>query len=161
MPSFDIVSEVDLHEVHNAVDQANREIQTRYDFKGTDTRVEQDGARLTLHADDDFRLEQARDILYARLAKRKVDLESLDAAEPEHASSGRVRQAITVRQGIDADLARRIVKSIKDSKMKVQGQIQGEQVRVSGKKRDDLQQVIAMVREGNWGLPLQFTNFRD
>jgi cyclic-di-GMP-binding protein len=121
MPSFDIVSEVDLHEVRNAVDQANREIQTRYDFKGSDTRVEQDEQKLTLQADDDFKLEQARDILYGRLAKRKVDLQCLDAAEVEHASSGRVRQIVTVRQGIEADLARRIVKKIKDSKIKVQG----------------------------------------
>jgi uncharacterized protein YajQ (UPF0234 family) len=161
MPSFDVVSEVDMVEVRNAVDQANREIGTRFDFKGSDARIEQAEAKLTIHADDEFKVGQARDILETKLAKRGVDLGSLDRGQVEKAGGDKARQEIAVRQGIDADLARRIVKRIKDAKLKVQASIQGEQVRVTGKKRDDLQEVIAMLRKEELGLPLQFTNFRD
>jgi uncharacterized protein YajQ (UPF0234 family) len=161
MPSFDVVSEVDMVEVRNAVDQANREIGTRFDFKGSDTRIDQADAKLTVHADDEFKVGQARDILENKLAKRGVDLGSLEHGKVEKAGGDTARQDITVRQGIDADLARRIVKRIKDAKLKVQASIQGEQVRVTGKKRDDLQAVIAMLRKEDLGLPLQFTNFRD
>jgi len=161
MPSFDVVSEVDMQEVRNAVDQANREIGTRFDFKGTDTRVEAADAVLTVHADDEFRIGQARDILRQRLAKRGIDLLCLAEGPLEKAGGDRARQAITVRQGIEADLARRIVKLVKDSKLKVQAQIQGQQVRVTGKKRDDLQAAIAVLRQQDLGIPLQYINFRD
>jgi uncharacterized protein YajQ (UPF0234 family) len=161
MPSFDVVSEVDMVEVRNAVDQANREIGARFDFKGSDTRIEQTDTKLVIQADDEFKLGQARDILEAKLAKRGVDLGSLDYGKIEKAGGDTVRQDITVRQGIDGELARRIVKLIKDAKLKVQASIQGDQIRVSGKKRDDLQTVIAMLRKQDLGLPLQYTNFRD
>lgn len=160
MPSFDIVSEVDWHEVDNAVDQANREIGNRYDFKGTGARVERADAVLTVHADNEFQVTQAADILHNKLAKRGVELGALESAEPEE-SGGKARQVITVRSGIGQDLARRIVKLIKGSKIKVQASIQGEQVRVSGKKRDDLQAAISMLKESDFDLPLQFTNFRE
>ena len=161
MPSFDVVSEVDWPEVRNAVDQANREIGTRYDFKGTDARVEQTDAKLVVHADEEFQVDQALDILRNKLAKRKVDLDCLDIGEVEAAASGKSRQEIQVRDGIDQDLARQLVKTIKTRKMKVQASIQGNQVRVTGKKRDDLQNVISLLREQKVGLPLQFVNFRD
>jgi uncharacterized protein YajQ (UPF0234 family) len=160
MPSFDIVSEVDLQEVRNATDQANREVGTRFDFKGSDARFELDGAVITLHAHSEFQLEQMMDILQLKLVKRSVDIACLDAAKPETANN-RARQAVTIRQGIDTDTARKMVKDIKGSKTKVQAQIQGEQVRVSGKSRDALQDVIALMRKGDYGLPLQYINFRD
>lgn len=161
MPSFDIVSQVDLQEVRNALDQANREIGTRFDFKGSDTRVEQADGKLILCADDEFKTGQARDILYVKLGKRGVDIGCLKAHEVQTAASGKARQEIEVRQGIDQELAKKIVKLIKDSKIKVQAAIQGDQVRISGKKRDDLQAVIALLRQQNLGLPLQYINFRD
>jgi len=161
MPSFNVVSEVDWQEVRNAVDQANREIGTRYDFKGTDARIEQSDANLVVHADEEFQVDQALEILRNKLAKRKVDLDCLDIGDVEAASSGKSRQEIQVRDGIDQDLARQLVKTIKASKMKVQASIQGSQVRVTGKKRDDLQNVISLLREQKVGLPLQFVNFRD
>jgi uncharacterized protein YajQ (UPF0234 family) len=161
MPSFDVVSEVDMQEVRNAVDQANREISNRFDFKGSDARVEQSEQRLVLFADDEFKVDQAREVLIAKLAKRKVDVACLDAGKVEKAAGDTAKQEISVRQGVDADLARRLVKRIKDAKLKVQASIQGDQVRVSGKKRDDLQSVIALLREEEWGLPLQYVNFRD
>jgi uncharacterized protein YajQ (UPF0234 family) len=161
MPSFDVVSEVDMQEVRNAVDQANREISNRFDFKGTDARVEQAEARLTVFADDEFKVGQAVDILQNKLAKRDVDIGCLDPGKVEKAGGDKARQEITVRQGIDTDLARKIVKLIKDRKLKVQASIQGDKVRVTGKKRDDLQSVIGMLREQPLGLPLQYTNFRD
>jgi uncharacterized protein YajQ (UPF0234 family) len=160
MPSFDVVSEVDLQEVRNAVDQANREVGTRFDFKGSDARFELDGAVVMLHAQSEFQLEQMMDILQLKLVKRSVDIDCLDKAKAETANN-RARQAVTIRQGIDTDAARKIVKDIKASKTKVQAQIQGEQVRVSGKSRDALQDVIALLRNGDYGLPLQFINFRD
>jgi uncharacterized protein YajQ (UPF0234 family) len=160
MPSFDVVSEVDLQEVRNATDQANREVGTRFDFKGSEARYELDEAVVTLHAQSEFQLEQMLEILQMRLVKRSVDIDCLELGKVETANN-RARQAVTIRQGIDTDTARRIVKEIKGSKLKVQAQIQGEQVRVSGKNRDDLQSVIALLRKGDFGLPLQFINFRD
>lgn len=161
MPSFDIVSEVDWHEVDNAVDQANREIGNRYDFKGTDARVERSEATLTVYADNEFQVGQATDILQSKMAKRSIALGALKISEPETTSGGKAKQVITVRSGIEQDLARSMIKSIKGSKLKVQTSIQGSQVRVSGKKRDDLQAVIAMLKDSEIDLPLQFVNFRD
>jgi hypothetical protein len=155
-----VVSEVDLQEVRNAVDQGNREVGQRFDFKGSDARFEQKDAELTLHAANEFQLRQMMEILEKKLAKRGVDLACLDRKDPEVAGSA-ARQRVTVRQGIDTDTARRIVKDVKDGKLKVQAQIQGEQVRVTGKQRDDLQQVIALLRGRDYQLPLQFINFRD
>jgi uncharacterized protein YajQ (UPF0234 family) len=160
MPSFDIVSEVDLQEVRNAVDQANREVGTRFDFKGVDARFELTGSEVLLRADTEFRLAQMLDILRQKLVKRKVDLDCLEIKEPE-ISLHAAKQQVLIREGIEADLARKLVKAVKDTRLKVQAQIQGNQLRVSGTKRDDLQQVIAAMRAGNWGLPLQFSNFRD
>ncbi|MGB5198608.1 MAG: YajQ family cyclic di-GMP-binding protein [Sedimenticolaceae bacterium] len=160
MSSFDVVSEVDLQEVRNAVDQANREVGTRFDFKGSDAKLSLDGATATLQAESEFQLEQMMDILQKKLAKRSVDIGCLEIGKAETANN-RARQAVTMRQGIDTDTARKMVKEIKASKIKVQAQIQGEQVRVSGKKRDDLQAVIALLKSVDFGLPLQFINFRD
>jgi uncharacterized protein YajQ (UPF0234 family) len=160
MPSFDVVSEVDLQEVRNAVDQANREIGTRFDFKGVDARYALSGGEILLHAEQEFQLQQMMDILRHKLVKRKVDVASMDAKEPVSTLNA-ARQEVAIKQGIDSETAKRMVKSLKGSKLKVQAQIQGEQVRVSGKKRDDLQQAIAHLRARDWGRPLQFTNFRD
>ena len=161
MPSFDVVSRVDWHEVANAVDQANREVRNRFDFKGSDARVEQADSRLMIHADDEYRVGQVRDILESRLARRGVDIGCLAAAEVRESSGGKAQQEITVRAGIDSDLARSLVKTIKANKLKVQTAIQADQLRVSGKKRDDLQSVIALLDEEKIGLPLQYVNFRD
>lgn len=160
MPSFDVVSEVDLQEVRNAVDQANREVATRFDFKGVEARFELSGSEVTLSAEQEFQLQQMMDILRQKLVKRKVDIDCLDIGAPQ-TSLNAARQKVAIRQGVDAELAKRMVKEIKGSKLKVQAQIQGDQVRITGKKRDDLQQVIAFLREANYGLPLQFVNFRD
>lgn len=160
MPTFDVVSEVDLHEVRNAVDQTNREIGNRFDFKGTDAHIDQAEAVVTLHGQNDFQLQQMRDILDMRLTKRSIDIASIEAAEPE-VNLNAARQKLTFRQGIDGTLAKQLVKDIKASKIKVQASIQGEQLRVSGKKRDDLQQAIALLRGKEYDLPLQFNNFRD
>ncbi|MDX1626649.1 MAG: YajQ family cyclic di-GMP-binding protein [Wenzhouxiangellaceae bacterium] len=160
MPSFDVVSEVDHHELSNAVDQANREVSTRFDFKGTDSSFELDENRIRLKSGSEFQLDQMRDILYNKLSKRGVDIEGLETEEPE-ASAKTATQEIRVREGIDADLAKRIVRTIKDSKLKVQASIQGDQVRVTGKKRDDLQAAIALIKDAELGQPLQFKNFRD
>lgn len=160
MPSFDVVSEVDIQEVRNAVDQANREIGTRFDFKGVDAKFEQSDSEITLRAEVEFQLQQMLDILRSKLVKRKVDTGALEIKDPE-TSLNAARQQVIIRQGIDSETAKKMVKQIKGSKIKVQAQIQGEQVRVTGKKRDDLQQVIAMLREADFGLPLQFSNFRD
>lgn len=160
MPSFDVVSEIDLHELTNAVDQANREIGNRFDFKGSGAHIDQDQRTLTLTAETEFQVRQMLDILRARIAKRGIDLACLDVGEPQ-VSGQLTRMIVTARAGIDADLGRRIVKLVKDAKLKVQAAIQGDQVRVSGKKRDDLQQVIALLRQADIDLPLQFQNFRD
>jgi uncharacterized protein YajQ (UPF0234 family) len=160
MPSFDVVSEVDMHELSNAVDQANREVANRFDFKGSDAKFEQHEGTLALSAQNEFQLEQMMDILRQKIVKRGVDIDSLEIGEPE-TSNLRARQKVTVRQGLDKEASKKIVKLIKETKHKVQAAIQDEQVRVTGKKRDDLQQVMAMLREQKLGLPLQFTNFRD
>jgi len=160
MPSFDVVSEVDLQEVRNAVDQANREVGTRFDFKGSDARYGLEDAVVQMQAQSEFQLEQMLDILRLKLVKRSVDIDCLELG-PVETANNRARQALTIRQGVDTDNARRIVKEIKAAKLKVQAQIQGEQVRVTGKKRDDLQQVIALLRKLELGLPLQYINFRD
>ncbi len=160
MPSFDTVSEVDMQEVRNATDQANRVIDTRFDFKGVDAAFEQNEAEITLTAEQEFQLQQMLDILREKLAKRKVDVAALEIKDPDIALN-HVKQQVHIKQGIESDIAKKIVKSIKASKIKVQTQIQGEQLRVTGKKRDDLQQVMALLREAEYGLPLQFKNFRD
>ncbi|MEX1237828.1 MAG: YajQ family cyclic di-GMP-binding protein [Pseudomonadales bacterium] len=160
MPSFDVVSEVDLAEVNNAVDQANREIGTRFDFKGIDAKIVRNEAEVQMTAEADFQLAQMLDILQNKLVKRGIDIKVLEVKEPL-ASGKHVNQTVIVRQGIDADLARKIVKMIKDEKMKVQSAIQGEKVRVTGKKRDDLQAVISMLKDSKIDLPLQYINFRD
>jgi len=161
MPSFDIVSEVNQVEVRNAIDQANKEISTRFDFKGSDARVEYDGKALTLFADDDFKVRQVTDIVVARLAKRQVDVRSLKYGDTEKISGNKVKQAVTVRTGVEQDLAKKLVKLLKESKLKVQASIQGDAVRVSGTKKDDLQAAIALVRKSIADYPLQFQNFRD
>ena len=160
MPSFDVVSEVDMHELSNAVDQANREIDNRFDFKGTGASIERSEGVLTLEAQSEFQLKQMSDILHKKLTKRGVEIDSLEEGKLQE-SGGRARQELTVRQGIDKETARRIVKMVKETKLKVQAAIQGEQVRVSGKKRDDLQHVITSLREAKLDLPLQYINFRD
>ena len=160
MPSFDIVSEVDLHEVANAVDQANREVGQRFDFKGTNAKFELKESVVTLSAPPEFQLKTILDILRLKLAKRGVDVECLKVDEPV-VTGQTARQTVTLRQGIDTELGKKIQRLIKDAKLKVQAQIQDKQVRVSGKSRDDLQSVIALVRKGGFDLPLQYTNFRD
>jgi uncharacterized protein YajQ (UPF0234 family) len=162
MPSFDIVSEVDHVELRNAVEQANREVGNRFDFKGSDARVDMaDGDALTLFADDDFKLGQVYDVLVAKMAKRKVDVRSLTRGQVEKVSGDKVKQVIKVRSGVEKELAKRIVKFIKDSKLKLQGSIQGDSVRVSGAKKDSLQEAMALVRAEVKDYPLQFSNFRD
>jgi uncharacterized protein YajQ (UPF0234 family) len=160
MPSFDVVSEVDMHEVSNAVDQTNREITNRYDFKGTDANILRENAVLTLHAQAAFQLKQMMDILAQRLAKRGVDVGCMEEGKVEETGK-KAKQTVTIRHGIDTDLARKIVKIVKEAKLKVQAAIQGEKVRITGKSRDDLQQVIGLLRDAKLGLPLQFENFRD
>ena len=160
MPSFDIVSEVDIQEVRNAVDQANREVGTRFDFKGVDASFELRENLVQLRAEQEFQLGQMMDILRQKLVKRGVDIACMEIGDPE-TSLNATRQTVTIRQGIESELAKKMVKAIKASKLKVQAQIQGDQVRVTGKKRDDLQQVISLLRETDYGLPLQFQNFRD
>lgn len=160
MPSFDVVSEIDHHELKNALDQANREIGTRYDFKGSNAVIEQSGNALTLEAESEFQIKQMTPILKEKMSKRGIDVDCLEFADIVEMNK-RARQSVTVREGLDKDLARKMVKLIKDSKLKVQAAIQGEQLRVTGKKRDDLQQVMALLREARLGIPLQFNNFRD
>ena len=161
MPSFDIVSEVDKQEVRNAVDQVNKEVGTRFDFKGSDARVEQADYTLTVFADDEFKLDQVFDIQTAKLAKRNVDVRSLDKGQVEKISGNKVKQFVTVKTGVESELAKKIIRLIKDSKLKVQGSIQGDTVRVSGAKRDTLQEAIQLVKKSVMDFPLQFQNFRD
>jgi uncharacterized protein YajQ (UPF0234 family) len=161
MPSFDIVSEVDKQEVRNAVDQVNKEVSTRFDFKGSDARVEQADYMLTVFADDEFKLDQVFDILTAKLAKRNVDVRSLDKGQVEKISGNKVKQFVTVKTGVESELAKKVIRLIKDSKLKVQGSIQGDTVRVSGAKRDTLQEAIQLVKKSVTDFPLQFQNFRD
>lgn len=161
MPSFDIVSEVNRQEVRNAVDQTNKEVANRFDFKGSDARVEQADYVLTVYADDEFKLDQVQDILNAKLIKRGIDIKCLELGKPEKISGNKVKRTVTVRTGIETELAKKIVRLIKDSTLKVQASIQGETVRVSGPKKDTLQETIALVRRSITDFPLQFTNFRD
>jgi len=161
MPSFDIVSEIDKPELQNAIHQANKELSTRFDFKGSDARVESTESSLTVFADNDFQVKQAVDVLCTKLAKRGIDLACLKYREIEEIGGGKARQIIDLQQGINSDLGRKLVKQIKDKKLKVQTAIQGDQLRVTGKKRDDLQAVITFVKQADAGIPLQFNNFRD
>lgn len=160
MPSFDVVSEFDAHEASNAIDQANREVGNRFDFKGTGSKFELDGQLISLTSQTEFQLQQMLDILRQKLAKRGIDIACMKEEEAE-ISGTEARQKVTLRQGIDTPLARDLVKKIKSSKIKVQSSIQGEKLRVSGKKRDDLQAVIALLKEADIELPLQYENFRD
>src|SRR5262245_27122248 len=161
MPSFDIVSEVKVEEVNNAVDQTAREIGTRYDFKGTSARIERMESVLTIWGDSEFQLKQVADILYQKLTKRGIDIRAVDAGKVEVIGGDRRKQALTLKQGIDQELAKKIAKLIKESGLKVQAAIQGDRLRVSGKKRDDLQSVIALMRTQQFGQPIQYTNPRD
>ena len=161
MPSFDIASEVNKVELKNAVEQTNKEVSTRFDFKGSDARVEQKELELTLYADDDFKLGQVKDVLMNKMAKRAVDVRMLDEKNKEKIGGDKVKQVINVRNGIETELAKKIVKYIKDAKLKVTASIQGESVRVQGAKRDDLQATIALCRSKIDEVPLQFNNFRD
>jgi cyclic-di-GMP-binding protein len=161
MPSFDIVSEVDKQELRNAVDQTMKEVTTRFDFKGSDSRVEQADYVLSVFADDEFKLGQVLDILNAKLVKRGIDIKCVELGKVEAVGGNKVKQTATVRVGVETELAKKIVRLIKDSKLKAQASIQGETVRVSGAKRDTLQEVIALIRKADLGLPLQFNNFRD
>ena len=160
MPSFDIVSELNAHEVANAIDQASREIATRFDFKGTNAQFELKDFVVTLSAPADFQLKQMMEILKLKLTKRGVDIACMKVDEPV-VTGQTAKQIVTLRQGIDTELGKKIQRMIKDSKLKLQAAIQDKQVRVSGKSRDDLQSAIALVRGGKLELPLQFTNFRD
>ena len=160
MPSFDIVSELEMQEVTNAVDQANREVTNRFDFKGTNARFDQKDNVVTMTAEADFQLKQLWDILQNKLIKRGIDVNCAELADPE-VNVAEARQLVTLRQGLDSAQTKKLVKMIKEAKLKVQASIQGEQVRVTGKKRDDLQSVIAMLKEAKFDMPLQFNNFRD
>jgi uncharacterized protein YajQ (UPF0234 family) len=163
MPSFDIVSEINQVEVHNATDQCNKEVSNRFDFKGSDARVEinEKDKTLTVFADDDFKLSQVRDVLTGKLAKRGVDIRCLKLGDPEKISGNKAKQVVTIQVGVEQELGKKITKLLKDSKMKVQGSIQGDMVRVSGAKKDLLQDAIALVRKSITDFPLQFKNFRD
>jgi uncharacterized protein YajQ (UPF0234 family) len=160
MPSFDVISEVDKHELTNAVDQANRELATRFDFKGTEATYTLDDYTITQAAPSEFQLQQMLDILRGRLVARKIDIRALDVAEPE-TNLGGSRQKITVKQGIEQPVAKKLVATLKAAKLKVEAQINGDKLRVTGKKRDDLQQAMALLRGAEVELPLQFDNFRD
>jgi len=161
MPSFDIVSEVNQVELKNAIDQTNKEITNRFDFKGSDARVELVDKALTVFADDDFKIAQVYDVLIGKMTKRNVDVRALQRAKSEKIGGDKMKQVITVKVGVDQELGKRIQKMVKDSKLKVQASIQGDVVRISGAKRDDLQQVITMMKKNVTDYPLQFANFRD
>ena len=161
MPSFDVASQVDRQEVKNAVEQTNKEVSNRFDFKGSDARVEQNELVLTVYADDEFKLGQVLDVLRARLAKRNVDVRSLEPGAIEKISGDKVKRPVTLKVGIAQEKAKQMQKLIKDSKLKVAASIQGDAVRVSGAKKDDLQAAIQLVKQSVTDLPLQFINFRD
>ena len=161
MPSFDIACEANLVEVKNAIEQANKEIANRFDFKGSDARIEQKEHELTVYADDDFKLGQVRDVLHAKFAKRGVDARLLTIEKPEKIGGDKMKQTVTVKNGVETELAKRIVKMLKDAKLKVTAAIQGEVVRVTGAKKDVLQEAIALVRKGVTDVPLSYQNFRD
>jgi cyclic-di-GMP-binding protein len=160
MPSFDIVSEVDKHELSNAIDQANREITTRFDLKGTSARIDQEENVLTLRADNEFQVGQVMDILRARLSARQIDVRAMDVGKVE-TNLAEGRQKVTIKQGIEQPMAKKIIAKIKEAKLKVEAQINAEKIRVTGKKRDDLQTAMAMLRKADLEIPLQFENFRD
>ncbi len=160
MPSFDVVSQVDKHELTNAVDQANRELGNRFDFRGTESRYALEGYVVRQSAPSDFQLKQMLEILRGRLAARGIDLRCLDVAEPEVNLAG-ARQAVTIKQGIEQPVAKQVIAAIKGAKLKVEAQIHGEKLRISGKKRDDLQLAMALLRKLELPVPLQFENFRD
>ena len=161
MPSFDIVSEVDMHELNNALDQSNREVGTRFDFKGIDASFELDNdSNIKISAEADFQIQQMLEMLRLKIVKRGIDTKSLKEGDVQLVGQ-KANMIVTVQQGIEADIARKIVKAVKEAKLKVQTAIQGEKLRVTGKKRDDLQQVMALLKEGSYGVPLQYDNFRD
>ncbi|MBK6435689.1 MAG: YajQ family cyclic di-GMP-binding protein [Rhodanobacteraceae bacterium] len=160
MPSFDVISEVDKHELTNAVDQANRELSNRFDFKGTDASFELDKLVVKASAPTDFQLKQMQDILRTRLVARQIDARCLDIGEPETNLAG-ARQQITVKQGIEQAVAKKIIAALKEAKLKVEAQINGDKLRVSSKKRDDLQVAMALLRKAEFDVPLQYDNFRD
>lgn len=159
--SFDIVSEVNLQEIDNALNLSRREVETRFDFKGSKSEIRYDGEAITLISDDDFKLKNVVDILESKFVKRSIDLKSLKYGKVESAAGNTVRQVVDIKQGIDSGLAKEIIKEIKNSKIKVQVSIQGDKVRVSGKERDDLQKVIQLLKERDYEIPLQFTNYRS
>ena len=161
MPSFDIVSEVDMHELNNALDQSNREVGTRFDFKGIDASFELDNdSNIKVSAEADFQIQQMLEMLRSKMVKRAIDTKSLKEGDVQLIGQ-KASMIVTVQQGIEADIARKIVKAVKEAKLKVQTAIQGEKLRVTGKKRDDLQQVMALLKDGSYGVPLQYDNFRD
>ena len=160
MPSFDVVSEINLHELTNAVDQAVRELDQRFDFKGTGAKFELEQATVTMSASADFQLKQMLDILKLRIAKRGIDVGCLELKDPEITLAS-AKQLVVLKHGIDVDVGKQVSRLIKDSKLKVQAQIQGDKVRITGKKRDDLQEAITLLRKAELGIPLQFNNFRD
>ena len=161
MPSFDIVSEVDMHEVNNALDQSNREVGTRFDFKGIDASFElTNDSDISVSAESDFQIQQMLEMLRGKMVKRGIDIKSLKEGDVQLVGK-KASMIVVVQQGIDSEKARKIVKAIKEAKLKVQTAIQGEKLRVTGKKRDDLQQVIALLKESSFGVPLQYENFRD
>ena len=160
MPSFDVVSELDAHEVSNALDQANREVTTRYDFKGVNSSFDQGEDQVTMRADVEFQLQQMLPILHEKLIKRGIDIRCLEVKDPE-TTNMKSSQVVLMKSGLEKELAKKVVKFLKEKKLKVQSQVQGDQVRVTGKKRDDLQEAIASLRDGEFDMPLQFTNFRD
>jgi uncharacterized protein YajQ (UPF0234 family) len=160
MPSFDVVSELNRHELTNAVDQAKREVATRYDFKGTDSGFDLSEDIITMHSESDFQLKQMLDILQSKMVSRGIDLKFLEKGKITESGKG-ARQELTIKQGIETEMAKKMVKMIKDMKIKVQAAIQGEKIRVTGKKRDDLQQVISMLKGADLPIPLQFENYRD
>ena len=161
MPSFDIVSEVDKQELKNAIEQTNKEVSTRFDFKGSDARVEQAEFVLTVFADDDFKLDQVQDVLNGKLIKRGIDIKCVELGKPEKVSGNKMKRVVTVKTGVETELAKKIVRVVKDSKLKVQASIQGEAVRITGAKRDVLQETIQLVKKSISEFPLQFENFRD
>ena len=161
MPSFDIVSEVDMHELSNALDQSNREVGTRFDFKGIDASYElNNDSDINISAEADFQIQQMMEILRSKMIKRGIDIKSLKEGDVQLVGQ-KASMIVAVNQGIEADIARKIVKAVKEAKLKVQTAIQGEKLRVTGKKRDDLQQVMALLKDGGFGVPLQYDNFRD
>ncbi len=161
MPSFDVVSEVNKVELANSLDQSNKEISTRFDFKGSDARIEGKDLELTIYADDDFKLSQVKEVLIGKMTKRGIDTRVLEEGKKEKVSGNKMKEIITVKNGIPQDLGKKMIKLIKDSKMKVQASIQGETVRVTGGKRDDLQEAMQLLKQGITEVPLQFNNFRD